>query len=55
MKHEHRNIAQAPRDGVRKAKAQMEFRLAGNIKGNTKNFYQYIRSKRMDRKMRAHG
>lgn len=49
MKHEHRNIAQAHKDGVRKAKAQLDFRRAGNSKGNNKNFYHYISSKRLDK------
>lgn len=34
--------------GVRKAKAQLELSLIGNIKGN-KNFYHYISNTRMNK------
>lgn len=44
-KDEHRNTAQACGDSIRKAKAQMEFCLVGDIKGN-KNFYHNISGKK---------
>lgn len=34
------------RDGVRKAKANLEFSLVRNVKGNKNGFYKYISRKR---------
>lgn len=45
---EHRNTEQEHRDGVRKAKAQLGFRLAGSIKDN-KSFYHCLGSRRLDK------
>lgn len=42
---EHRDGAQACRDGAEKAKAHLELRSAGNVKGKTKAFFKYISSK----------
>lgn len=47
-KDDHTNISQEHMGGVGKAKAQLEFRLAGNIKGN-KNFYHYISNTGMNK------
>ena len=47
-KEEFRNIAWACRDGVRKAKAQLELILARDTKGN-KESYHYINSKKQNR------
>jgi len=33
------------RDGVRKAKAQLELKLAKNAKNNKKGFYRYVNQK----------
>ncbi|KAK4821003.1 hypothetical protein QYF61_010734 [Mycteria americana] len=43
---EYRNTARLCRDGVRKAKAQLELNLAGNAKNNKKGFYRYVNQKR---------
>jgi len=42
---EYRDIAQLYRDGVRKAKGQLELNLARDAKNN-KGFYGYVRQKR---------
>lgn len=48
-KYERRHITQTHRGGVRKARAQPEFRLAGHIKSNNKSFCcRYISRKRLD-------
>lgn len=47
--YEHRNIAQAHRGGVRKAKPQLEFKRVGNIKRNSNKFCHYTNSKRLDK------
>lgn len=47
-KDEHTNITREHKGSVGKAKAQLEFKLAGNIKGN-KNFYHYISNTRMNK------
>ncbi|KFQ65391.1 hypothetical protein N335_01657, partial [Phaethon lepturus] len=43
---EYRNAAQFCRDGVRKAKAQLELNLARDAKNNKKGFYRYVSQKR---------
>jgi len=37
------------RDGVRKAKAQLELNLARDVKNNKKDFYRYVSHKKMVR------
>ncbi|KFW09032.1 hypothetical protein N327_00801, partial [Fulmarus glacialis] len=46
---EYREIVQAARDQVRKAKVLTELHLAGDVKGNKKSFYRYIGDKRKAR------
>ncbi|GAB0208941.1 hypothetical protein GRJ2_003359800 [Grus japonensis] len=46
---EHREIVQAARDQVRKAKAPRELNLARDIEGNKKSFYRYVSDKRKTR------
>ncbi|KFQ76045.1 hypothetical protein N337_12204, partial [Phoenicopterus ruber ruber] len=46
---EYREIVQAAREQVRKAKALIELNLARDIKGNKKSFYRYISDKRKTR------
>ncbi|PKU27671.1 hypothetical protein llap_22025 [Limosa lapponica baueri] len=46
---EYREIVQAARDQVRKAKAEIELNLARDIEGNKKNFYRYVSDKRKTR------
>ena len=46
---EYREIVQAARDQVRKAKALTELNLARDIKGNKKSFYRYVGDKRKTR------
>lgn len=46
----NREIVQADRDQVRKAKALTELNLARHIKGNNKIFYRYISDTRKIRK-----
>ncbi|KAM9654465.1 uncharacterized protein ACIBXB_005124 [Morphnus guianensis] len=43
---ECREIVQAARDQVRKAKALIELNLARDVKGNKKSFYRYVGGKR---------
>ncbi|KFV15714.1 hypothetical protein N339_02762, partial [Pterocles gutturalis] len=43
---EYRDIAQLCRDGVRKAKAQLELNLVKDAKNNKKGFYRYVNQKR---------
>ncbi|KFQ61696.1 hypothetical protein N334_12538, partial [Pelecanus crispus] len=43
---EYREAAQLCRDGVRKAKAQLELNLARDVKNNEKGFYRYVYQKR---------
>ncbi|KFR04113.1 hypothetical protein Y956_00814, partial [Nipponia nippon] len=43
---EYREMARTCRYGIRKAKAQMEQKLARDVKNNKKGFYKYIRQKR---------
>lgn len=42
----HRDAAQLCRNGVRKAKEQLELNLAKDTKYNKKGFYRYISQKR---------
>ena len=46
---ECREIVQAAREQVRKAKALIELTLARDIKGNKKSFYRYVGDKRKTR------
>ena len=46
---EYREIVQAARDWVRKAKALIEFNLARNVRSNKKSFYRYVDDKRETR------
>ncbi|GAB0182287.1 mitochondrial enolase superfamily member 1 [Grus japonensis] len=46
---EYREIVQAVRDQVRKAKALIELNLARDVKGNKKSFYRYVSDKRKTR------
>jgi len=39
---EYREAARLRRDGVRKAKAQLELNLARDVKNNKKGFYRYV-------------
>jgi len=43
---EYRDAAQFCKDGVRKAKAQLELNLARDTKNNKKGFYRYVSQKR---------
>ncbi|KFZ65688.1 hypothetical protein N338_12981, partial [Podiceps cristatus] len=43
---EYREAARLCRDGVRKAKAQLELNLVRNAKNNKKGFYRYVSQKR---------
>ncbi|KFV20372.1 hypothetical protein N340_07678, partial [Tauraco erythrolophus] len=45
-REEYREIVQATRDQVRKAKALIELNLARDIKGNKKSFYRFVGDKR---------
>lgn len=42
----YRDIVQAFRDRIRKAKAHMKLNLARDVKGNKNGFYKYISSRR---------
>ncbi|KFR03253.1 hypothetical protein N306_07323, partial [Opisthocomus hoazin] len=44
---EYREAARLCRDGVRKAKAQLELNLARDAKNNKKGFYRYVSQKKM--------
>ncbi|GAB0183552.1 hypothetical protein GRJ2_000820500 [Grus japonensis] len=44
---QYRDTAWLCRDGVRKAKAQLELNLARDAKNNNKGFYRYVSQKRM--------
>jgi len=46
---EYRDIVQAARDQVRKAKALIELHLSMDIKGNKKSFCRYVGDKRKTR------
>ncbi|GAB0188257.1 mitochondrial enolase superfamily member 1 [Grus japonensis] len=46
---EYREIVQAARDQVRKAKALIELNLARDVKDNKKSFYRYVSDKRTTR------
>jgi len=43
---EYRDTAQLCRDGIRKAKVQLELNLAKDAKKNRKSFYRYVSQKR---------
>ena len=43
---EYKEAARLCRDGVRKAKAQLELNLARDVKKNKKGFYRYLNQKR---------
>ncbi|KFO74885.1 hypothetical protein N303_15516, partial [Cuculus canorus] len=43
---EYRDAAQLCKDGVRKAKGQLELNLAREVKTNKKGFYRYVNQKR---------
>ncbi|KFO80809.1 hypothetical protein N303_13751, partial [Cuculus canorus] len=43
---EYRDAAQLCRDGIRKAKAQLELNLARDVKTKMKGFYRYVNQKR---------
>ena len=51
---EYRDAAHLCRDGVRKAKAQLELNLARDAKNNKKGFYRYINQKRKLKKAYLH-
>jgi len=42
----YRDSAQLCRDGVRKAKAQLELNITTDAKNNKKDFYRYVSQKR---------
>ncbi|GAB0189782.1 mitochondrial enolase superfamily member 1 [Grus japonensis] len=46
---EYREIVQAAREQVRKAKALIELNMARDVKGNKKSFYRYVSDKRKTR------
>jgi len=46
---EYRNVVRACRDATRKAKADLELKLARDVKNNKKGFFKYISSKRKTR------
>ncbi|KFV01564.1 hypothetical protein N340_02894, partial [Tauraco erythrolophus] len=48
-REEYKEMVQATRDQVRKAKALIELNLARDIKGNKKNFYRYVSDKNRPR------
>ena len=43
---EYKEVVKMCREKIRKAKAQLELKLAAGVKGNKKLFYKYISSKR---------
>ena len=45
-----RDAARLGRDGIRKAKAQLELNLARDAKNNKKGFYRYVSQKRKVKK-----
>ncbi|GAB0203755.1 mitochondrial enolase superfamily member 1 [Grus japonensis] len=46
---EYRNVVRVCGDATRKAKAHLELKLARDVKGNKKDFFKYISSKRKTR------
>ena len=46
---EYKEVVKMCREKIRKAKAQLELKLAAGVKGNKKLFYKYINSKRRTR------
>jgi len=49
IKEEFGNFPRACRDGVKKAKDQLQLRLSRNVKGNKKSSYEQISSKRLNK------
>ena len=47
----YRAFAKVFREEIRKAKAQLELRLATEVKENKKSFYKYISGKRRHRRI----
>jgi len=47
---EYREPARLCRDGVRKAKPQLELNLARDAKNNKKGFYRYVSQKKWSKK-----
>uniref|UniRef100_A0A8C3H5H4 Reverse transcriptase domain-containing protein n=1 Tax=Chrysemys picta bellii TaxID=8478 RepID=A0A8C3H5H4_CHRPI len=45
-REEYKNIAQACRSEIRKAKSHLELQLARDVKSNKKGFYRYVSSKK---------
>ena len=43
---EYRDVVHVCRDRIRKAKAQMELNLAGDVKDNKKGLYRYMGRRR---------
>ncbi|KAK4806872.1 hypothetical protein QYF61_012593 [Mycteria americana] len=50
---DYKNLARACRDAVRKAKAQLELKLAKDVKYNKKGFFRYVSSKQKHREDRG--
>ncbi|NXU58904.1 LIN1 transcriptase, partial [Turnix velox] len=46
---EYKQVVRGTREKIRKAKAEVELKLARDIKGNKKNFYKYVNEKRKTR------
>ncbi|KAK4806136.1 hypothetical protein QYF61_001059 [Mycteria americana] len=46
---DYKNLARACRDAVRKAKAQLELKMARDVKNNKKGFFRYMSSKQKHR------
>ncbi|KAG6935691.1 hypothetical protein G0U57_014642, partial [Chelydra serpentina] len=49
-REEYKNIVQACRSEIRKAKSQLELQLARDVKSNKKSFYRYVSNKEEARK-----
>ncbi|KFQ14520.1 hypothetical protein N330_10734, partial [Leptosomus discolor] len=52
---EHRDSAQLCRNGIRKAKVQLELNLARDAKNDKKGFYRYVSQKRKVKEMSKSG
>ncbi|KAK4806811.1 hypothetical protein QYF61_005607 [Mycteria americana] len=50
---DYKNLARACRDAVRKAKVQLELKLAKDVKNNKKGFFRYVSSKQKHREDRG--
>ena len=48
---QYRDVAQLCRDGVRKAKAQLDMNLTRDMKNNKKGFYRCVSQKRKVKKI----